>query len=197
MKHVLILNDTYMPINIVPMKKAYKMVVKSSIYEKCGLKDEYHVDILEFYDDLVITGGGSSCPRPSVIRVAHYKRPSKSSIKIYAPFTRKNVWERDEGKCQYCGKKVKLTDMHWDHVVPRKLGGKTTWTNIVCACLTCNAKKADKTLRESGLHLLKKPEPIFNEITESLSARERIIRKIEKQFPFQWKSYLEWIGVFE
>jgi|TARA_B110000881_G_scaffold203153_1_gene203662 5-methylcytosine-specific restriction endonuclease McrA len=32
-----------------------------------------------------------------------------------------------------------------DHVIPRSLGGKTTWTNIVSACKKCNNEKASHT----------------------------------------------------
>lgn len=196
MKEVLILNDTYTPINIVSMKKAYKMTVKSSIFEKIGRKHEYHVDILELYD-AHISPNGTSYPQPAVLHIAHYKKPAKSTLKTFAPFTRRNVWVRDGGACQYCGKKIKLDDMHWDHVVPRKDGGRTTWSNIVCSCLPCNSKKADKTLKASGLRLLKKPEPVYNEVAPTLSARERIIRKMDKKvMPIEWKNYLEWIGVF-
>ena len=48
MKDVLILNDTYMPLNIVAMKKACKMMVKSSIWESLGRKSEYHIDVVEY-----------------------------------------------------------------------------------------------------------------------------------------------------
>jgi 5-methylcytosine-specific restriction endonuclease McrA len=45
-----------------------------------------------------------------------------------------------------------------DHVQPRSRGGTTTWENCVLACVGCNARKADRTLKESGLRLLRKPE---------------------------------------
>lgn len=196
MKEVLILNDSYMPINIVSMKKAYKMTVKSSIFESIGRNHEYHVNILELYD-AHIAPNVDSYPQPAVLHIAHYKKESKSALKTYAPFTRKNIWDRDNGSCQYCGKKIKLEDMHWDHIVPRKSGGKTTWTNIVCCCLLCNSKKADKSLKESGMKLLKKPEPVYNEVAPTMASRQRIVKKLNKQrIPKEWKSYLEWIGVF-
>lgn len=195
MKDVLILNDSYMPVNIVAMKKAFKMMVKSSIWENLGRKNEYHVDILEYYDINKSLSVGSPTPRPAVIRIAHYKNPPAKKIKIFAPFSRKGVWTRDDGVCQYCGKHIKFEDMHWDHVKPRKLGGKTTWTNIVCACFACNGKKADTPLNKCGMTLLKKPEPVYNETTNALTARDRVVRKLAGNIPSQWKTYLGWIGV--
>lgn len=195
MKDVLILNDSYLPINIVPMKKAFKMMVKSSIWENLGRKSEYHIDILEYYSDDINLCEGENTPRPAVIRIAHYKNPASKKVKIFAPFSRKGVWKRDEGKCQYCGKRVKFEDMHWDHVKSRKAGGKTVWTNIVCACFECNNKKAAVPLSKCGLKLLKKPEPVYNETTSSSSSRDRVAKKAGSKFPKQWNVYLEWIGI--
>ena len=194
MKKVLILDNVYMPLNIVSMKKAYKMIVKSSIYERMGLNSEYHVDVLEYFEEELITCKGELSFKPAVLRIAHYKKPAKKNIKIYAPLTRTNLWKRDEGMCQYCFKKVKLQDMHWDHVIPRKLFGKTSWDNLVCACLSCNNKKADKTLEEAKLHLKKMPEPVYNEVTESVAARERVIRKMSS-CPKEWEIYLACMGI--
>lgn len=47
------------------------------------------------------------------------------------------VWERDGGKCIYCGEPAQQID----HVVPRSKGGKGIRANAVCACLKCNSKK--------------------------------------------------------
>lgn len=195
MKTVLILNDSYMPVNIASMKKAFKMMVKSSIFESIGRKSEYHIDIVEYYDEMVRSGDGNTFPRPAVIRIAHYSIPSKNNVKLYVPFTRKNVWTRDLGQCQYCGSKIKLADMHWDHIVPRKLKGKTSWTNIVCACHCCNSKKADKTLKETGMKLLKSPKPVYNEVSLSSQARDRLSRKIVNTIPTQWGPYLNCVGI--
>lgn len=64
---------------------------------------------------------------------------------------------RDRFTCQYCGGKFSLSDLTKDHVVPRDLGGRSTWENVVMACQPCNSRKANLTLEKSGLRLLKKP----------------------------------------
>jgi 5-methylcytosine-specific restriction endonuclease McrA len=48
------------------------------------------------------------------------------------------VWQRDEGKCRNCGSRQ---DLHFDHVIPRSLGGSSTVENIQILCRTCNQKK--------------------------------------------------------
>lgn len=77
-----------------------------------------------------------------------YKRPK---------FTTKNIWIRDNGICQYTGKKLTSKCGNIDHIIPKSRGGKTDWTNCVLAHKDINAKKANKTPEESGLQLIRKP----------------------------------------
>lgn len=44
-----------------------------------------------------------------------------------------------------------------DHVVPKRLGGGTTWDNVVTACRRCNMRKSDKPLHQSGMSLRRTP----------------------------------------
>jgi 5-methylcytosine-specific restriction endonuclease McrA len=73
-------------------------------------------------------------------------------------FTRLNIYLRDKGTCQYCGKKFPKAELSLDHVIPRAYGGKSTWENIVCSCATCNHIKGGRTPREAGMKLLNKPK---------------------------------------
>ena len=45
-----------------------------------------------------------------------------------------------------------------DHVIPRDRGGVTTLENIVCSCIKCNTRKANRMPHEVGLRLRRKPE---------------------------------------
>jgi 5-methylcytosine-specific restriction endonuclease McrA len=91
---------------------------------------------------------------PRIILLLFFDRLPNKEVK----FTRQNVFERDKNTCQYCGKKFDRKDLNIDHVVPRQRGGLTTWTNVVCSCITCNARKANRTPQEAGMHLVKKPK---------------------------------------
>jgi hypothetical protein len=42
-----------------------------------------------------------------------------------------------------------------DHVIPRSLGGKTIWENVVSAC--CNTRKGNRTPQQAGMQPLRKP----------------------------------------
>jgi len=45
------------------------------------------------------------------------------------------------GICHYCGMKVAPKELTLDHLVPVSRGGKSTKTNCVPACKSCNNKK--------------------------------------------------------
>lgn len=64
---------------------------------------------------------------------------------------------RDRFSCQYCGNRLKGSELNYDHVVPRAKGGRTVWENIVTSCYPCNSKKANRTPEEAGLQLLSAP----------------------------------------
>jgi 5-methylcytosine-specific restriction endonuclease McrA len=91
---------------------------------------------------------------PKVILLLVYDRFPKKEVK----FTRHNIFERDRNQCQYCGKILERKLLNLDHVVPRDRGGPTTWENIVCSCIPCNTRKANRTPPEAGMHLIRKPK---------------------------------------
>ncbi len=91
---------------------------------------------------------------PRVIMLLIFDRLPKKEVK----FTRLNIFDRDKNLCQYCGHTFDRKDLNLDHVIPRDRGGPTTWENIVCSCIPCNTRKANRTPQEAGMHLVKKPK---------------------------------------
>lgn len=91
---------------------------------------------------------------PRVILLMGFDRFPKKEVK----FTRHNLFERDRNTCQYCGKVFDRRDLNLDHVIPRDRGGPTTWENIVCSCIPCNTRKANRTPAEAHMHLVRKPK---------------------------------------
>jgi 5-methylcytosine-specific restriction endonuclease McrA len=65
------------------------------------------------------------------------------------PFSRPNVYARDDYRCQYCGR----TADSIDHVMPRSRGGEHVWENVAAACRPCNLQKRDRTPDEAGMRL--------------------------------------------
>jgi 5-methylcytosine-specific restriction endonuclease McrA len=116
---------------------------------------------------------------PRVIRLLTYDRLPKTRVRL----NRRNLFARDANRCQYCGKRFKTTELSIDHVVPRSRGGRTTWANVVCACMKCNVRKGGRTPPEAGLHLVREPvQPRFSPVI-SLHAGSEKYRS--------WKQFLD------
>jgi 5-methylcytosine-specific restriction endonuclease McrA len=90
---------------------------------------------------------------PEIVILTGYTGFAKRKV----AFNRRTIFERDGYKCQYCGQKYASDDLTLDHVIPRSRGGRSTWDNIVVACVSCNTRKANKLVEEAGMKLLKKP----------------------------------------
>lgn len=137
MKKVLLLNASYEPLNVCSWRRALILLLKGKAEE------------VERYDSFI--NQNQNINIPSVIRLRYYVVVPYKEL----PFNRKNILHRDNYTCQYCGK-VSAT-LSLDHIIPKSKGGKSTWENVVAACVRCNTLKADKTLQEAGMKLAKKP----------------------------------------
>jgi 5-methylcytosine-specific restriction endonuclease McrA len=91
---------------------------------------------------------------PRVIVLALFDRVPRKEVK----FTRHNIFERDKNTCQYCDKVFDRRELNLDHVIPKERGGETNWENIVCSCIKCNSRKANRMPHEAGMRLRRKPE---------------------------------------
>ena len=54
---------------------------------------------------------------------------------------RRDVWQRDQGRCVRCHK----TDyLEFDHIIPHSKGGASTTANVQILCRRCNGQKGDR-----------------------------------------------------
>lgn len=137
MKATLLLNASYEPMRLIPLRRALVLVMA----EKAEVVEE---------GEEVFRSAKTSIKAPAVIRLLRYV---KLPYKRRAVLNLRAVMARDDGKCQYCGGKAESID----HVLPRARGGTHVWENVVAACLRCNGKKADKTLAQLNWTLPRKP----------------------------------------
>lgn len=143
----LVLNSAYLPIDRVSWMDAIGDLITG------------RAEVVDVYENVTVrSGSGTDCNLPhtfqalateetgvwrvpSIIRFLSKAVFHKRNVK----FNRHNVWLRDAGRCQYCMEKLSTQEFTYDHVLPQSRGGKTSWENIVCACIPCNHKKADRT----------------------------------------------------
>ncbi|MDP6583894.1 MAG: HNH endonuclease [Anaerolineales bacterium] len=91
---------------------------------------------------------------PKIIRLVEYNEFRRRVPRL----TRRNIFSRDNNTCQYCGRKFKSSDLSIDHIIPKSRGGVLDWPNVACACIKCNVKKADRTPKEAGMKLIRRPK---------------------------------------
>jgi 5-methylcytosine-specific restriction endonuclease McrA len=165
--NVLVLNQNYLAIRVVNVKRAFSLLFRElaevvhidqgqytsyDFSEWCELSELAREFEPDAHDWIRTVRFDIAVPR--IIRLAFYDRLPKQAVK----FNRRNLYARDGNKCQYCGKKYSTSELSLDHVIPRSLGGKTTWENIVCACLQCNIKKGGRTPEMAHMHLIAAPK---------------------------------------
>ncbi len=91
---------------------------------------------------------------PKIIRMLVYEKVPSTSVKL----NRRNLFARDQNRCQYCGRRRPTTELSLDHVIPRSQGGTNAWDNIVCACVRCNVKKGGRTPEQAHMKLITLPK---------------------------------------
>ena len=137
MAKALVLNATYEPLCVVPVRRAVVLVLKEKAEVLHATDAELHSERRAF-------------AVPSVIRLTYFV---KVPFRARAALSRRAVFVRDGHRCQYCGANAE----NIDHVVPRSRGGEHVWENVVAACRPCNTRKEDRLLHEVGFVLRRKP----------------------------------------
>ncbi|MFC1943409.1 HNH endonuclease [Chloroflexota bacterium] len=136
---VLVLNQSYEPLNICRVRRAVMLLYQNKAEMLENGSGFIHSANFEF-------------PVPSVIRLAFMiKRPRQTERKL----TRLEIFRRDRDTCQYCAKETRQLTL--DHIIPRYRDGQHTWENVVSACVPCNRRKAGRTPQEAGMKLIRQP----------------------------------------
>lgn len=162
---VLVLNKLYMAVRVIPARRAFVLLFKD-------LAEVIHIDNGQWLNFDFESWSELSAVRdrfdtnhdwvrtvsvdiavPKVIRLLGYDRLPAQHVKL----NRRNLFARDRNQCQYCGHTFPTSELSIDHVVPRSQGGGDTWTNLVCSCVACNARKGGRTPAQAHLKLIRKP----------------------------------------
>jgi 5-methylcytosine-specific restriction endonuclease McrA len=129
----LLLNADGNPVGLMPLSTiTWQDAIKYMVLDKA--------DVLYLHENWVVHSANWETQVPSVMMLREYMK-TKTTIR----FSRNNLFLRDNGECQYCGKTVDRKDATMDHVQPVSKGGKSTWENCTTACGPCNASKSNAT----------------------------------------------------
>jgi 5-methylcytosine-specific restriction endonuclease McrA len=189
------LNVDYRPIKVITWERAILLLL------------EEKAELVTGYIGQLVRSASLSMPMPAVVRLRQYVNTTGR-----VRFNRANLLARDGYTCCYCGVKPRrngkpfIEQLTLDHVIPRaqskggmvlKAGKKipvTCWANVVTACESCNAIKADRTPEQAGMALLQVPRtPTQLDLLRMSLHRIRI--------PEEWKDHLPtdsiWRGYWE
>ena len=140
----LVLNADFRPLSYYPLSLwSWQDAIKAVFLERVSIIENYNKEV---------HSPSLTFKLPSVIALKDFVAPQRSPA-----FTRFNVFLRDNFKCQYCYIKFLANDLTFDHLIPKCIGGKTVWTNVVSACTSCNLKKGRKILKHTDMMLHKLP----------------------------------------
>jgi 5-methylcytosine-specific restriction endonuclease McrA len=165
----LLLNSTYEPLKVISWQRAVTLMWLGK------------VEVIRTYER-DIRSVTFKIRMPAVVRLLRFIRRKRPQIS----FSRRNLFARDANSCQYCGGRREPSELTYDHVVPRSLGGKTDWHNIVTCCIECNRRKGGRTPEQAGMRLLRpprRPERLPGVLTVTISLSSA---------PDAWRDFLYW-----
>ncbi len=174
---VLVLNRSYLPIHTTSVRRAFSLIYQgiaravNEQYQTFDFQSWQQLAVARDAESIGTAGGRIRVPR--VIVLTAFDRIPKRHVR----FSRINIFARDGFICQYCGVRPSRSELNLDHVVPRSLGGKTTWENVVCSCVNCNRRKGGHTPEQARLRLRRRPArprwtPFMNLMISSVRHKE-------------------------
>lgn len=153
----LVLNRSYQPIHVTSLRRAFALLYQGVAQ---AIDEQYRLFDFQSWAALSAEIGSESIGTPTrrirvprvVVLVAFDRLP-----RMRVRFSRHNIYLRDDSTCQYCNRRLPRAELNLDHVVPRSQGGSTSWENVVCSCIPCNLRKANRTPEQAGMQLRKPP----------------------------------------
>lgn len=144
---VLVLSTGYEPMFKTNWKRALTAVLGG------------RAEIIETHETLNIGTVNGKIPFPTVVRFINGVFLAKiKKINRVPKLTKRNIWSRDMGECQYCAARIDLKEATIDHVMPKSRGGQNCWENVALACVSCNQLKGSTLLEHACVSIRRKPK---------------------------------------
>lgn len=160
--YVLVLNRSWVAVNVTSARRALTLLFQGQA--RVVHPDNYQ--LYDFADWCALSRMKDHFTNGRFVHTPHFqiRLPEVILLNVFNDFikrevhlSRHNVFERDQHRCQYCGRRLPKTELTLDHVLPRSRGGRDTWDNLVLACLKCNLKKSNRTPEEAGMKIMRAP----------------------------------------
>lgn len=135
---VLVLNADYQAIGVCAVERAFVLVLMKKAEM---LSEDPEKSLRTIRRDYKF---------PSIIRLYRFISLPYKKVNL----TRQNIFKRDNHTCAYCGTREHLTI---DHVIPRSMGGRDSWENLITACQKCNSRKGNQTPEQAEMVMSHKP----------------------------------------
>jgi 5-methylcytosine-specific restriction endonuclease McrA len=154
---VLVLNSLFQAVQVTGVQRAFRLFyggrARAVARDFVSYDFEDWCDLPLIAEDRIIRTPTRAIRIPKVIQLVRYDRLPTREVR----FTRRNIFHRDRNRCQYCGRVFPQCELNLDHVVPLSRGGKSSWINVVCACIPCNTRKGDRNPAQVGMRLVRRP----------------------------------------
>lgn len=170
----LVLNADFRPLSYFPLSLwSWQDAVKAVFRDSVSVVYEY---------DRTVRSPSCEFRLPSVIVLKEYVPAARAPA-----FTRFNVFLRDAWHCQYCSSRFRTQELTFDHVIPKSRGGRTSWSNIVTACRSCNTRKGHRMPHECAMY------PRHEPMQPSVFDLQEKGRKFPPNFLHEsWGDFLYW-----
>ena len=145
-----------LPVSVVGWKDAMRLVTLNKVI------------VIKDHDNWSVRTPSIEIPVPSIVMTTEYVKWNKQ-----VKYNRNNVFLRDNYTCQYCNTRLSKVNLTIDHVLPRSLGGSTSWENVTTACTKCNSTKKPK-------------KPTYYELIAKEQDKVLSIRD------YAWLDYISW-----
>ncbi|MBC2603065.1 HNH endonuclease [Puniceicoccus vermicola] len=161
---ILVLNRVWQPVNIVGVRRAVALLFQDNAQVINPNQGNYEMLSAEEWversmthppraDEPSIRSVRLDLRLPQILLLREFDRVPVQDTKL----NRRNIFERDQYRCQYCGEIFPEAKLNLDHVIPRDRGGRTSWENLVTSCIECNSRKANRLPHQAGLVLRRQP----------------------------------------
>lgn len=123
----------------------HRRFIETSLSDDVATREDRIEDVEKFKEYWVCQCGTANYSDTSIcancdVDLSNQNTHNKARSRYIPTGVKKEVFERDQGKCVICGSEI---DIEFDHIIPFSKGGSSTANNIQILCKNHNRRKSD------------------------------------------------------